>query len=192
MIAVMQDYQLTFIDLALAATRCASASFTLKSGSREPLLLQRRAVQRRRGARRLGQCYAAAMQRSGVAFDMLFGPAYKGIPLVAATAVALAEPSAAPCPGPSTARKPRTTARAAWSSAGLAGRVVIVDDVITAGTAVRESIDLIRRAGAEPVACCSRSTARSAARATSAVQEVEDSAALLAAIAAYRQQYGVD
>ena len=147
---------------------------------------------------------------------MLFGPAYKGIPLAAATAVALADATAATCRSRSTARKRRTTAKAARIvGAPLRGRVLIVDDVITAGTAIREAIDIIRQRGAH----AGRRGARARSPGTrqgqlSAVQEVEQTLRLpvtsilqladlieyleqsgnadqLAATRAYRAQYGV-
>jgi orotate phosphoribosyltransferase len=123
----------------------------------------------------LGRCYADALLRSGLQFDMLFGPAYKGIPLVTATAVALAEHHGR---GVSFAfnRKESKDHGEGGNVVGapLRGRVVIVDDVITAGTAIRESLDLIRGAGAQPIAVAlalDRQERGQGAR--SAVQELE-------------------
>ena len=108
---------------------------------------------------------------------MLFGPAYKGIPLVTATAAALADHEHRTCPSPSTARRPRTTARAApIVGAPLAGRVLIVDDVMTAGTAIRESVEIIRAQGATPpgvLIALDREERGQGER--SAVQEVQES-----------------
>jgi orotate phosphoribosyltransferase len=101
----------------------------------------------------LGDCYAAALLQSGVRFDMLFGPAYKGIPLVAATAIALARNHVRNVPWVYNRKEAKDHGEAGvLIGSPLKGRVVIVDDVITAGTAIRDSIELIRRAGAEPVA----------------------------------------
>jgi orotate phosphoribosyltransferase len=99
---------------------------------------------------RLAQFYARRLLASGIEFDMIFGPAYKGIPLGAAVAVELARLGAT-CHLPTTARKPRTMARAArWWARRCKGRVLIVDDVMSAGTAARESIAIIQAAGATP------------------------------------------
>ena len=99
----------------------------------------------------LGRCYAAAIADSGLEFDMLFGPAYKGIPLVATTAAALYTQHGRNLPFAFN-RKEAKTHGEGGSIVGrpLAGRVLIVDDVITAGTAIRESVDIIRAAGATP------------------------------------------
>ena len=101
----------------------------------------------------LGRCYAAALLRSGIEFDMLFGPAYKGIPLVTATAVALAEHHGRNVPYAFNRKEAKDHGEGGnIVGAPLRGRVVIVDDVITAGTAMRESMEIIRAAGAQPVA----------------------------------------
>jgi len=123
----------------------------------------------------LGSCYAAALAQSGLAFDVLFGPAYKGIPLVTATAIAFAERQQRNVPWAFNRKEAKDhgeSGRVVGSA--LRGRVVIVDDVITAGTAIRESIELILQAGAEPVAVAlalDREERGQAER--SAVQEVE-------------------
>ena len=91
MIAAMQEYQLTFIDLALGRNALRFGKFTLKSGRESPYFFNAGLFDDGEALAVLGQCYAAALQRSGLEYDMLFGPAYKGIPLVASTAVALAE-----------------------------------------------------------------------------------------------------
>ena len=89
MIAAMQEYQLTFIDLALGRNALRFGKFTLKSGRESPYFFNAGLFDDGEALAVLGQCYAAALQRSGLEYDMLFGPAYKGIPLVASTAVAL-------------------------------------------------------------------------------------------------------
>jgi len=98
----------------------------------------------------LGGCYAAAISASGIAFDMLFGPAYKGIPLATATAVALCAEHGRNVPCAFNRKEAKDHGEGGSTfGAPLRGRVLIVDDVITAGTAVRESLDLIRVAGAQ-------------------------------------------
>ena len=171
----MQDYQRSFLDLAIARTALRFGRFTLKSGRESPYFFNAGLFDDGEALSVLGQCYAAALQRSGLAYDMLFGPAYKGIPLVAATAVALAEHHHRAVPWAFN-RKEAKDHGEGGSVVGraLSGRVVIVDDVITAGTAIRESVELIRRAGAEPVAvllALDRQERGQGAR--SAVQEVE-------------------
>lgn len=149
----MQDYQRSFLDLAIARSALRFGRFTLKSGRESPYFFNAGLFDDGEALSVLGQCYAAALQRSGLAYDMLFGPAYKGIPLVSATAVALAEHHHRSVPWAFN-RKEAKDHGEGGSVVGraLSGRVVIVDDVITAGTAVRESVETIRRAGAEPVA----------------------------------------
>jgi orotate phosphoribosyltransferase len=222
MIAGMQEYQLTFIELALARNALRFGTFTLKSGRESPYFFNAGLFDDGEALAVLGQCYAAALQRSGVAYDMLFGPAYKGIPLVAATSVALAEHHRRAVPWAFNRKEAKDHGEGGRVvGRKLAGRVVIVDDVITAGTAVRESVELIRRAGAEPVAVLLALDRQERGQgATSAVQEVEAgmglrcvslltlsglietlaepagdrvriSEAQLAALRAYRERYGV-
>lgn len=149
----MQDYQRSFLDLAIARTALRFGRFTLKSGRESPYFFNAGLFDDGEAIAVLGQCYAAALQRSGVAYDMLFGPAYKGIPLVTATAVALAERHGRNVPWAFNRKEAKAHGEGGQMvGRPLAGKVVIVDDVITAGTAIRESVDLIRRAGAEPVA----------------------------------------
>jgi len=123
----------------------------------------------------LGRCYAAALVHSGIGFDVLFGPAYKGIPLVTATAVALAEHHRRSVPYAFNRKEAKDHGEGgALVGSPLQGRVVIIDDVITAGTAVRESIDLIRTAGAQPVAVALALDRQERGQSQlSAVQEVE-------------------
>lgn len=148
----MQDHRLKFIELALARNALRFGNFKLKSGRESPYFFNAGLFSDGAAAAALGECYAAALVESRIEFDMLFGPAYKGIPLVTATAIALAKinrnvPYAFN-------RKEAKDHGEGGNIVGtaLAGRVVIVDDVITAGTAIRESIDTIRNAGAQPVA----------------------------------------
>lgn len=149
----MQPHQSRFIDLALARSALRFGRFTLKSGRESPYFFNAGLFNDGEALAVLGQCYAAALQASGVGYDMLFGPAYKGIPLVATTAVALAEQPGRNVPWAFNRKEAKDHGEGGQMvGRPLAGRVVIVDDVITAGTAIRESVELIRRAGAEPVA----------------------------------------
>jgi len=148
----MQDYQLTFIELALAREALRFGQFRLKSGRDSPYFFNAGLFSDGEAASVLGRCYAAAVVRSGLEFDMLFGPAYKGIPLATATAIALAAHHGRSIPYAYNRKEAKEHGEGgAVVGAPLHGRVLIVDDVITAGTAVRESLELIRRAGAEPV-----------------------------------------
>ena len=115
--AAMQDYQLTFIELALAREALRFGNFKLKSGRESPYFFNAGRFSDGAAAAVLGRCYAAAISRSGIGFDMLFGPAYKGIAMAAATAIALAGTIHAACRALSTARRRRITARAAPLSA---------------------------------------------------------------------------
>ncbi|MFO1425866.1 MAG: orotate phosphoribosyltransferase [Steroidobacteraceae bacterium] len=147
----MQDYQRTFIDLALSRKALRFGSFKLKSGRESPYFFNAGLFDDGEAIAVLGQCYAAALQRSGLPYDMLFGPAYKGIPLVTATAVALAEHHHRSAPWAFNRKEAKDHGEGGQIvGRALAGRVAIVDDVITAGTAIRESVDIIRRAGAAP------------------------------------------
>ncbi|MBU6379582.1 MAG: orotate phosphoribosyltransferase [Gammaproteobacteria bacterium] len=149
----MQPHQRSFIDLALARAALRFGRFTLKSGRESPYFFNAGLFNDGESLALLGKCYATALQASGVGFDMLFGPAYKGIPLVAATAVALAEHHGRNVPWAFNRKEAKDHGEGGQMvGRALAGKVVIVDDVITAGTAIRESVELIRRAGAEPVA----------------------------------------
>jgi len=149
----MQEYQLTFIELALAREALRFGQFRLKSGRDSPYFFNAGLFSDGEAAEVLGRCYAAAIVRSGVEFDMIFGPAYKGIPLATATAIALAAHHGRSVPYAFNRKEAKAHGEGGVVvGAPLHGRVLIVDDVITAGTAARESLDLIRGAGAEPVA----------------------------------------
>ena len=141
-----------FIELALAREALRFGEFRLKSGRASPYFFNAGLFSDGEAAAVLGRCYAAAIVRSGLGFDMLFGPAYKGIPLVTATAVALAVHHGRSVPYAYNRKEAKGHGEGGVVvGAPLHGRVLIVDDVITAGTAVRESLELIRAGGAEPV-----------------------------------------
>lgn len=149
----MQDYQLQFIDLALSRDALRFGNFKLKSGRESPYFFNAGLFGDGASTATLGRCYAAAIQQSGIEFDMLFGPAYKGIPLVTSLAIALAEHHGRSVPYAFNRKEAKDHGEGGTVvGTPLRGRVLVVDDVITAGTAVREALQLIRTAGAKPVA----------------------------------------
>lgn len=214
----MQDYKRAFIELALARGALKFGRFTLKSGRVSPYFFNAGLFNTGAALAALGRCYADAIDGAGLAFDVLFGPAYKGIPLATATAVALAERHGRDVPWVFNRKEAKDHGEGgSLVGAPLAGRALIVDDVITAGTAIRESIEIIRSAGAEPCGVLLALDRQERGRAErSAVQEVESELGLpvvsiltladlladletrqgmdpadLAALRAYREQYGV-
>ncbi len=170
----MQDYQLRFVELALARRALRFGNFTLKSGRISPYFFNAGAFSDGESIATLGRCYAAALLRAPVPFDMLFGPAYKGIALAAAAAIALAGEHRRNVPWAYNRKEAKDHGESGVLVGGaLSGRVVIVDDVITAGTAVAESVALIRGAGATPVAVAVALDRQERGRSgRSAVQEV--------------------
>lgn len=148
----MQQYQLTFIELALKREALRFGRFTLKSGRESPYFFNAGLFNDGESLATLGKCYAAAIVHSGIGFDMIFGPAYKGIPLAASTAVALACEQGRSVPYAFNRKEVKDHGEGGRIvGAPLAGRVLLVDDVITAGTAVRESLGIVRAATALPV-----------------------------------------
>ena len=146
----MQAYQQRFIELAVRQQALSFGEFTLKSGRISPYFFNAGRFCSGAALLELGRGYAQALVDSGVQFDVLFGPAYKGIPLVATTACALADEFQRDVPYIYNRKEAKDHGEGGvLVGAPLQGRVMIVDDVITAGTAVREVIDLIRAAGAE-------------------------------------------
>jgi len=147
----MQPYQQEFIELALAQQVLRFGEFRLKSGRLSPYFFNAGLFNTGAAVATLGRCYARAIAESGVGYDMLFGPAYKGIPLATTTAVALADWHAHNAPFAFNRKEAKTHGEGgSIVGAPLAGRVLIIDDVISAGTAIRESIEIIRAAGATP------------------------------------------
>jgi orotate phosphoribosyltransferase len=145
----MHDYKQAFIDLALARGALRFGRFTLKSGRESPYFFNAGLFNTGAALAALGACYADAVAAAGLEFDVLFGPAYKGIPLATATAVALAERHGRDVPWVFNRKEAKDHGEGgSLVGAPLAGRILIVDDVITAGTAIRESIGIIRAAGA--------------------------------------------
>lgn len=146
----MRAYKREFIELALELNVLRFGEFTLKSGRVSPYFFNAGLFSTGYAAAKLGRFYAAAIAEAEVRFDMLFGPAYKGIPLVTLAAAALAEQHDIDVPY-SFNRKEAKAHGEGGSIVGapLSGRVLIVDDVITAGTAMREAYQIITSAGAE-------------------------------------------
>jgi len=149
----MEPYQTQFIDLAIRANALSFGEFTLKSGRVSPYFFNAGKFQDGVSIANLGRFYAQALISSGIKFDMLFGPAYKGIPLAAATAIALADQHNINVPYCYNRKEQKTHGEGGQLvGAPLQGRVAIIDDVITAGTAVREVLSIIKNAGAETAA----------------------------------------
>ncbi|WP_111976912.1 orotate phosphoribosyltransferase [Algibacillus agarilyticus] len=145
----MQDYQKEFIEFALSRNVLRFGEFTLKSGRVSPYFFNAGLFNTGRDLARLGQYYAAALAAAGVDYDLLFGPAYKGIPIATTTAVALSEHYNKDVPYCFN-RKEKKAHGEGGSLVGseLVGNVMLVDDVITAGTAIRESMEIIKAADA--------------------------------------------
>jgi orotate phosphoribosyltransferase len=144
-------YQTEFIELCTQLGVLRFGSFTLKSGRESPYFFNAGLFNTGAAIAAVGRAYAQALTASNLKFDMLFGPAYKGIPLVTITAAALAERHQSSVPFAFNRKEAKDHGEGGRIVGGpVKGRVLIVDDVITAGTAIRESIDLIHGAGAEP------------------------------------------
>jgi orotate phosphoribosyltransferase len=173
----MQAYKKEFIALALELGVLRFGEFTLKSGRISPYFFNAGLFNTGYAAARLGRYYAAAIAESGVRFDMLFGPAYKGIPLAALSAAALAEHQNLDVPFAFNRKEAKAHGEGGnVVGAPLKGRVLIVDDVITAGTAVREAYQFISATGAEVVGLAiSLDRQERGQGALSAVQELKQS-----------------
>ncbi len=149
--SVIQDYKNRFFELALRKGNLSFGKFTLKSGRVSPYFFNAGGFDDGASLAELADCYAESIMDSGLSFHMLFGPAYKGIPLAAATAVALNNTHGRNVPYAFNRKETKDHGEGGMIvGAPLAGRVLIIDDVISAGTSVRESIGIITAAGAQP------------------------------------------
>ncbi len=213
----MNNYKTQFIDNAIDSGALKFGQFRLKSGRVSPHFFNAGEFYRGKALAALGQCYAQAIVDAGIEFDVLFGPAYKGITLAAATSVALAEHHNVDVPYCFNRKEAKSHGEGGTIvGAPLEGRVLIIDDVITAGTAIREVMTMVEQAGAQAagvVIGVDRKERGSSDK--SAIQEVEqqfdipvvsiididdiltylntkdDMAELVVQIKDYRQEYGV-
>ncbi len=214
----MHSYQKDFIEFAIAQGVLKFGEFTLKSGRVSPYFFNAGLFNSGKALAQLGRFYAAALEASGVQYDVVFGPAYKGIPLAAALTVALSDQYNKDVPYVFNRKEAKTHGEGGTLvGAPLQGRVLIVDDVITAGTAIREVMAIINgAAGAVPAAALIALDRQEKGQGElSAIQEVERDFGMkvisivglnqvlayvserpelqqyAAAISAYRDQYGV-
>ena len=213
----MKDYQREFIEFALSKQVLRFGEFTLKSGRTSPYFFNAGLFNTGRDLARLGRFYAAALQDSKIDYDLLFGPAYKGIPIATTTAVALADSYDIDMPYCFNRKEAKTHGEGgSLVGSALEGKVMLVDDVITAGTAIRESMEIIKAHGAELSGVLIALDRQEKGRAElSAIQEVErdfdtkvisivtladlisyleekpDMADSLANIKKYREDYGI-
>lgn len=142
---MMKAYQREFIEFALEKQVLKFGEFTLKSGRKSPYFFNAGLFNTGRDLARLGRFYAAALVDSGIEFDVLFGPAYKGIPIATTTAVALADHHNVDTPYCFNRKEAKNHGEGGnLVGSKLEGRVMLADDVITAGTAIRESMELIQ------------------------------------------------
>lgn len=146
----MKAYQREFIEFALEKEVLKFGEFTLKSGRKSPYFFNAGLFNTGRDLARLGRFYAAALADSGIDFDVLFGPAYKGIPIATTTAVALADHHDIDTPYCFNRKEAKDHGEGGnLVGSALEGRIMLVDDVITAGTAIRESMEIIKASGAD-------------------------------------------
>jgi len=212
----MQDYQREFLDFALDVGVLKFGEFTLKSGRVSPYFFNAGLFNSGSALARLGKYYAQTIVDSGIEFDVLYGPAYKGIPLAAVTAAALYDQHQIDIPYAFNRKEAKDHGEGGnIVGHALEGRILIIDDVITAGTAIRESMDIIEAADAKPAGVVIALDRQERGKGEkSAIQEVEQDYAIpvaaiakledlvsflaqrsesehLANIRAYREQYGV-
>jgi orotate phosphoribosyltransferase len=171
----MAPYQQEFIQFALQHGVLRFGEFVLKSGRKSPYFFNSGLFNSGASLARLARFYATAICSSGIAFDMLYGPAYKGIPLVAAVAMALSDEYGRDLPYCFNRKEAKDHGEGGVTvGAPLAGSVLMVDDVISAGTSTRESVAIIRAAGAVPVAAAiSLDRQERGTGSLSAIQEIE-------------------
>ncbi len=171
----MQDYQRDFLDFALDVGVLRFGEFTLKSGRISPYFFNAGLFNTGASLARLGRYYAQAIVDAGIEFDVLYGPAYKGIPLAAATAAALYDHHAIDIPYAFNRKEAKDHGEGGIIVGhALEGRILIIDDVISAGTSVRESVEIIQAQQATPagvVIALDRQERGQGER--SAIQEVE-------------------
>jgi orotate phosphoribosyltransferase len=213
----MKAYQREFIEFALEKQVLKFGEFTLKSGRKSPYFFNAGLFNTGRDLARLGRFYAAALVDSGISYDVLFGPAYKGIPIATTTAVALADHHNVDTPYCFNRKEAKDHGEGGnLVGSALEGRIMLVDDVITAGTAIRESMEIIQANGADLAGVLVAIDRQEKGKGElSAIQEVErdfgcsiisivgltdlityleekgDEAEHLEAVKAYRAQYGV-
>lgn len=213
----MKDYQHAFIEFALETGVLRFGEFTLKSGRLSPYFFNSGLFNSGATLARLGRFYAQAISESDLDYDVLFGPAYKGIPLASTTVVALADQHNRDVPYVFNRKEKKDHGEGGQLvGAELQGKVLIIDDVISAGTSVGESVDIIRAAGAKPAGVIIALDRQERGQGElSAIQQVEqthgipvvsiiclndllsylqDNAELqqyLPSVKAYREQYGV-
>ncbi|EHK9004151.1 orotate phosphoribosyltransferase [Vibrio vulnificus] len=213
----MKAYQREFIEFALEKQVLKFGEFTLKSGRKSPYFFNAGLFNTGRDLARLGRFYAAALADSGIEFDVLFGPAYKGIPIATTTAVALADHHDIDTPYCFNRKEAKDHGEGGnLVGSVLEGRIMLVDDVITAGTAIRESMEIIQANGADLAGVLVAIDRQEKGKGElSAIQEVErdfacavisivslsdlitfleekgDAAEHLDAVKAYRAQYGI-
>ena len=213
----MKAYQREFIEFALAKQVLRFGEFTLKSGRKSPYFFNAGLFNSGRDLARLGRFYAAALNDANLAFDVLFGPAYKGIPIASATAVQLAEVYDRDVPWCFNRKEAKDHGEGGnLVGSPLQGRIMLVDDVITAGTAIREVMQIIQAQGAQAAGVLIALNRQERGQGElSAIQEVERDFAMpvisivsleqvleylagdaelkqhLPAVEAYRAQYGI-
>lgn len=147
----MKPYQRDFLTFAAQIGALRFGEFTLKSGRSSPYFFNTGLFDTGDRLARVARAYAACIQDSGIGFDLLYGPAYKGIPLAVATSMALAGEFGRDLPYAFNRKEAKDHGEGGLIvGRPLGGRVLVIDDVITAGTSVRESVEIIRRHGAQP------------------------------------------
>lgn len=172
---MLADYQKQFLDFAIEHNILQFGRFELKSGRISPYFFNAGLFNTGTTLSRVGDFYAEALVRSDLKYDMLFGPAYKGIPLVTTTAIALARNRNIEVPYAFNRKEAKDHGEGGnLVGAPVQGDVVIVDDIITAGTAIRESMELLEASGARPVAVLVGIDRQEKGRGElSAIQEIE-------------------
>jgi orotate phosphoribosyltransferase len=213
----MKTYKVEFIDNAIDSGALKFGQFALKSGRTSPHFFNAGEFYKGCALAALGRCYASSIVESGIEFDVLFGPAYKGITLAAATSIALSEHHGIDVPYCFNRKEAKAHGEGGTLvGAPLEGKVLIIDDVITAGTAIREVMSIVEQVGAQAAGVVIGLDRKERGKTEkSAIQEVEqefkipvasiididdimqylkaksDHSDLIAEIDKYRQEYGV-